>query len=790
MSVLRLAVRHLARNRGFTAAAAGTLALGIGFVTTLFSLLNAVAFSDLPFDRGRRVVAIDVGIDGTDDLARRQTSLEGLGVAGWAPRNVVAGEQRVVRSGAQISWNFAELLQAAPRLGRPFREEDARAGAAPVALISHALWVELFAASPEAIGADLAVDGVPAQIIGVMPQGFGFPRSEHVWTPVVADRPIVAEGRRAGTVVFGRLKEGVTAEQASTEFTALRQATLLPEDPEGRLPVEVTPYARRTVKGRVLSLLVALLSATGLVLVLACANVTTLLIGQASHRIRDLAVQASLGASHGRLIGQLLLESVLLAGLGTAAGVGVAVWAVDWIGGVIASESALTGGPPSWVTFEVDGRVLAFSVVAALIAAALAGVAPALQATRVNCAEALKGVVGGGPFQIGRLTRAVVQVQMAASVTLTVGAGLFLMVLSTLLEPSAPFDLSVLSARVTLSAQRYPDAASRSRYFAELLRRLDARPGIAAAALTSAEMFRPSQARVQGGGRPSAGALDWMTAGVEVLSPGFFATLGVRLVEGRDFSSSDLEGREPVVIVNRALAAQLWPDTSPLGRRLRLGEGGSWHTVIGLAPDLGTLRVGGTPRPPAAYVPLWQQPQVAMTLIIRGKGDGAAMSALVAREATALDATAVPGDLLSARQILEMERIGILLPGVLFIVCGAAALVLASVGVYGVVSFSVAQRTREIGIRIALGARRAVVVRMLVTRGLKNIAVGLGSGVALALGLSAALRSVMADVGATAYSPVVYGAVVTLLLCVGVVALLVPALRGSRLNPVEALRVD
>lgn len=769
-----------------------TLALGIGFVTVLFSVVNTVALGELPVEDPSRVVSVGIDTSRVHAVAEQQTSLEGLAAAAWAPRHLMVGQWRTVRSGATVSTNTYDLLRVRPIVGRAFREADALPGAPPVAVIGHGLWVEQFGSAIDVVGRTLVVDGVVSQVVGVMPSGFGFPRNEEVWQPLPAGIAARAEGRQAGTVVFGRLRPGITADEASAELTAIEargRAVTSPGEPS--LAVDVAPFSRRTVKGPVLTILLALLGATSLVLILACANVTTLLLGHASRRGRELAVQASLGASRGRLMAQMLVESLMLSTLGAIGGLLVAQWGVDWIAGAIAIESALTGRPPFWIQFGLDLRVLGFAVVTTLISAVLAGLAPALQASRIDFNELLKGTSDRTGLHLGRFTRAVVHVQMAVSVTLVVAAALFLMTISTLLQTAPPYDpASILTARVSLIEREYADQASRARFFSTLAERLRAHAQVSAVSMTSAESLRSAGSRVALEGRSYPRTIDHPQVNGETIAPGYFSTFGVSLLEGRDFGSQDVPDSSPVAIVNRAFASQLWPGDSAVGRRFRTGDEQPWMTVIGVSPDLGTLRAGGSHHAPTFYQAASQHPQSAMTVVLRGSGDNAALARIVWREVAALNPHLVPAQVHTILEIRDMERVGILLPATLFVVCGLAALALASIGVYGVVSFSVVQRAREIGIRLALGARRAVVVRMLVGQGLRSIAAGLAIGVVLALGVSVVLGAAIADFGRSAFDVFIYAGAVGLLAGVGLLALLVPAIRGSRVNPLDALRAE
>ncbi|MEO5960527.1 MAG: ABC transporter permease [Opitutaceae bacterium] len=788
---LRFALRVLRKHPGFTAAAVFTLALGTGFVTTLFTMINGVAFGQLPFEDAPRIVSIDVRSGQFDDYARLQQSCEAIALVQSTSANLRAGTFVSRYSAAVVSINFLEILRARPARGRGFQPADGRAGAPLTALIGHTMWERDFERSPDILGREIQINGEVHTIVGVMPEGFGFPLNQELWTPRRTAEP-------AGFgIVFGRLRPGVSARQASAQFTALARG-LAPATGDVAPPtvaVQVIPYAERFVKPMLKFMLSAIMGATFLVLLLACANVANLILARAVGRRKELAVRAAMGASRARLVRQMLTETLVVAAAGAAGGLTIATWTTRLVWTYMMKERTLTGGAPFWMNFDVDGRVYAFVVVVALLASLLTGLVPALQASRVDLNDALKDGLGSG-LRVSRFSRLLVNAQMAFSVCLVTVAGLFVTVLMAFNQKTLPYDpRSVLTARVSLDERRYDDGGARTRFYEQLVSRLQAAPGIEGAGLNSADSLRLARnPRIEIEGAVYPRPNDRPGCTMETVSNDLFEGLGVGLLAGRKFSTTDHATAPGVAVVNAAFATRFGAEREVVGRRFRLaGDGATmspWITVVGVVPDLGSMKAGEVSRGPVIYRPLAQADERAMTILVRTRGDVARFAGAIRGEVAALDPELPVARFQTVQEIVEAERVGMNAFGTLFIVCGIGALALASVGIYGVISFAVKLRTREFGVRMALGADRGTITRMVFGQGARQVSVGLGAGVLLAVGASAVLSSMFVGFGRSAFDLWIYLAVVALLSGVGAAALLIPARRAAKVDPMVALRAE
>lgn len=786
----RFALRQLRKQPGFTAAAVLTLALGVGFVTTLFTIVNGIAFRGLPFDAAHQIVSIGVSSEQLRDITPQQTSCDSLALIRSGPVNL-SGEVVASRQpGAFVSRSLFELLRVRPALGRGFLDEDAAMGAPKVVLIGDALWRQDFRSDPAAVGREIRINGETHTIIGVMPAGFGFPRNESLWIPLADDT------RTVGALVVGRLKPGVTPQRASDEFKGI-SSRLLPDESavseEHVAAVEVIPFAERSIKGVVRNLLTGILGATFLVLLLACANVANLVLVRAAERGRELALRSALGATRGRLIRQMLTESFVLSAFGATLGAFGAQWGTRLLWSYVGREADLTGGVPFWVNFEMDGSVLGFVIGVTVLASVLTGLVPALRSSRMEVSQQLKdGSAGSG--RASRLTGILVNVQMALSVCLVVAAGLFLTLLIDFNRKDLPYDpAQVLTARVSLNEKDHPTAGERTALFNGLLDKLAASPEIAAAAATSAESFRAGQRQIALEGATYARRSAIPAVLTETVTTGYFETLRLQLRDGRIFQSSDTAEAPAVAVVNTAFVTRFGDGRGMVGRRFRVATStttDSWITIIGVVTDAGSMKAAQKTTDALFYRPFAQDPVATATLIVRGRGQGTALVDQLRRVVAARDPDLPLNQVYTVQHIIEMERIGINLPGVLLVLCGLGALALASVGVYGVVAFSVRTRTREFGVRMALGASRRDILQLVVGGGLRQLSYGLGGGVLLALGASATLSSMFVGFGRSAYDVWIYLAVVALLAGVGAAALFIPARRAAKVDPMVALRAE
>jgi len=801
----RFAGRMLRKHPAFTVAAVLTLALGIGFVTTLYTMINGVAFAQLPFEDASRIVSVGIPAARFDEYARRQDSCEAIALAQPKPANLRAGAFVSRYAGAIVTTNFLDVLRVRPVKGRGFLPEDGRAGAPRTALIGHDLWVREFGQADSIAGQEIAIDGERHTIVGVMAEGFGFPFNQEIWIPRRADEP------PAGGLVFGRLRAGVSAPQASEQFTALAR-NLAPDakrddfvwdadtqDGRGKrtgpTKVEVVSFAERTVKPALRVMLSSILGATFLVLLLACANVANLVLARAVDRKKELALRAALGAGRGRLIRQMVTESAIVAVLGAAVGLLVATWTTQALWNYIMTERPLTGGAPFWMNFNVDGRVFAFVSAVTVLASVVTGLVPAWRASRVDLNDTLKEG-SGGSLRVSPLSRVLVNVQMAFSVCLVTVAGLFVTVMLAFNHKELPYDAgAVLTAQVGLEGKRYDEAGLRQRFFAQLVERLAAAPGIEAAALTSAVSLRESEySRLEVEGAVYARDADRPACWRDAVSPGYFETLGVGLVAGRGFTAADDAGALPVAIVNTEFVQRFGADRDWIGRRFRFAESGAepspWITIVGIAPDLGSVKAGDKSRGAVIYRPTTQRADRTLTVLVRTAGDAARFAVTVRQAVAALDPELAVARLQTVNEIVAMERIGMNVFAGLFIACGIGALLLASVGIYGVVSFGVRLRTREFGVRLALGVTRRTITRLVLADGARQLRVGLAVGALLAVAAAILLRSMFFGFGDSGSAWWVYVGVLLLLAGVAGAALLLPARRAAKVDPMVALRVE
>lgn len=785
---VRHAFRALWRQPGFALAAILTLALGIGFVTTLFTMVNGFAYSQLPFDQPERIVNIDFPPAQYDAVVPLQQCAESVAVAQPLDANLRAGVFASRYRAAIVTVNFLEVLRARPLLGRGFLDRDADPAGERTVLISHEVWSRELEGDPAVIGREVKVNGEVRRVIGIMPAGFGFPIDQMLWLPRLRGTEL------PGGFFFGRLKEGVALEQATAEFTVLRDQLVPGTAAEGdpRPPVQVTAFVEVGTKPAIRMMLSLILGATLLVLLLACANVSNLILARAADRRKELAVRAAVGATRMRLIRQLLAESFILAVGGALAGLMLATWTTRGLWAYMIRETSLTGGAPFWINFDVDGTVYFFVTIAAIFACLLTGLMPALHASRVDVNATLKDS-GGAGTRSSRLMRVLVNAQMALSVCLLTLAGVFAMVVLIFNHKTLPYPAAeVATARIALDGPAYADVADRRAFFDQLVTGLRNEASVLGVSLTGSESLRfQNRSPVEIEGKTYAREADRPTVVREVVSTDSLAGYGLAAVDGRDFDARDSGDAPPVALVNTAFVERYGNGADLLGRRLRLGfEGDSWITIVGVVPDVGTVRAGQRSFGPAVYRPIAQSRPREVTVLLRSKADEAAAYRLIRSHVAALDPELPVGRLRTVQAIVELERIGMNAFAGLFIVCGVGALLLASVGVYGLTSFTVRRRTREFGLRAALGADRGALIRLVTGQGLREIASGLGIGALLALGAFFVVRSSFAELATAAFNAWICVGVIVLLVGIAGIALLLPARRAARVDPMTALRSE
>jgi len=819
---IRYALRRLAKGPTVSFAAVITMALGIGVTTGAYSIFDGLVLRGVSFEKAERLVALRrTNLSGP----RRSTSVPEHDFADWcdqqqsfealigfrsgsvnlrdtASREPVLPERY---SGAWVSPGFLDLLRVAPVLGRRFEPTDAAAGADPVVLIGYQVWQQAYGGATEVVGRTVRVNGRPTTVVGVLPRDFRFPVSQDVWLPLILEARALPRGEGQPLEVIGRLKDGVPLARAAQEMSTIarRLGAAYPETNEG-MGIAIRSYVDDVVSSYMgddgLLMLMGTLGVPALfVLLIACVNVTNLLLGRAAARGQELAIRSALGSGRLRTVSQVLTEAGVLALAGAVLGVLLAHLAVRAFGVAMSAVEEL----PYWVKFEINGRVLFFVVVISVFSTFIAGIPPALRAMRPNLSEMLHdGGRGATSFSLGWLSRSLAVFALALSCALAVAGSLS--VRSTLAAQSHELNFdtaNVLTARIDLVEDVYPEEDDWRRLYTQLRERVAARPEVMAASIGTVvptdTQLAPGSTRYK---RPGETYEEWWQMPVArsaVVSPGYFATFGVDLLAGRDFSAADRDGGPLVVIVNEDFARKEWPGKSPVGQRVHLWMGrekdavdpnAGWAEVIGLAPNLRFSEFSNEDNQQGIYLPLAQHPPRSALVIARTRTDPTAFTTSLRRTVQAVDADLPLFFVRSMDQVLESTLFYHKLFDVTFVIFGTMALLLAAVGLYGVTSFNVMRRIPEMGVRMALGACPQDVVRLILKQGLTNTAIGLGVGLALGWGLGKALESSLFHVRAE--DPVTFSTIPLLLLAVSLLAYVVPAWRASRVDPVEVLRSE
>jgi len=804
MQDVRHAGRSLACRPGFTLVAVLTLALGIGAATTMFSVVYGVLLRPLPFRDPGRLVQL---WESNPLKGWTQATIAPANLKDWIERNhsfesfmyyfgaddkgattdsftLSDGEQPERLRGLLVSPGFFDVLGVAPRLGRGFAAAENTVGHHRVIVLSDTLWKRRFGADPDIVGKEVQLDGGAYTIVGVAGDGFEFPSPEvDFWTPLAFDPAIFWTRRRPHFLrAVARLRPGVTLAQASADLSAIA-SDLEREYPDTNLQMGTgLSRLRDWMVGDVRRPLLLLLAAVGGLLLIACANVAGLLLARGATRMRELAVRAALGAGRTRLVRQLLTESVFLAALGGAAGTVLAM------GGLAMVRRLAPADLPRLNEIQLDGPVLGVAIVVTCATVLFFGLVPAWRSARVR-PDALKEDSRGTTTAKQASRRVFVIAEVALSVVLLVCAGLFMRSFSDLVRVHPGFDAAkTLTFALSLPGARYDTDAKVAAFFKTLVERLEGVPGVQAAGATSRKPltgFRwTDDFTIEGRSDVWGRELRHKEA-----TPGYFAAMGIPVLRGRALAWSDDASAPPVAVVNEAVARQFFPGENPVGRRISYtqpGEPPSWVTIVGVAGNEQQDSMAVAPRP-EVFDPLMQNPTSEMTLVLRSAAGEPTALVSAARKAVA---TVDPGlavyDIETMNEVVQGSLSGDRFLTILVGMFAALAMSLASVGLYGLVSFSVAARTREIGVRMALGARRASVLGLVFLDGLQLVLVGLAVGVAVAAVMTRWLASLLFQVSPT--DPVTYTSVAVLFLAVTVVALAVPARRASRVDPIVALR--
>jgi predicted permease len=803
---LRYGVRMLVKDKWFTVVAATALGLGIGVNTTVFSLVNAVLIRGLPFPRSEEIVYLATRDEtrGQDDSSQaswrefedwraKSRSFSPLAAFRTQQINISDPDHPAERaSGAAVTANAFGLLGQAPILGRDFASGEDAAGAAPVVIIGHSLWKNRYGSDPAVIGRPLKINETTHVIIGVMPPGMRFPTNADLWRPLT---PPAGDARQNRNInAFGRLAGGVTWSQAATEMAAIsRELQTAYADTNKNIVCRMMTFNERFNGGPIRLVFLALLGAVGFVLLIACANVANLLLARSAYRAREMAVRTALGAGRIRIIRQLLIESVMLASIGGLVGL-----ALTFVGVRLFDAAVANVGKPYWIEFTVDISVLGYFAAICIATGIVFGLAPALQVSKTNLNDLMKE---GGRGQSGGararwLTSGLVVAELTLTLALLTGAGLMARSFIKLYSLDLGFESNhLLTLRTQLVESKYPKPEQRQIFFDALQARVRALPGVTNAALASSlPLSGAGDFKFEIEGRPADTGSGERRLSVMETGPGYFHTLGVKLPRGLDFTPADGGPGSDVIVINQPLANEYFANEDPLGRRLRVIEGpkedqpGRWMTVVGVSP---TIRQGDVQAlEPAAvvYRPMRMTMPLGTGMIVRTAGEPASMVNAVREAARTLD----PDQPLFAVQPLNEgiaeSRWPYRVFGTLFVIFAIIALVLSSVGIYAITSYSVSQRTQELGLRLALGAQAPQISWLILKTGLVQLGLGLTLGLAAAFGVSQVLKSLVAQIPAA--DPVTFIAITLLLTVVMLVACLIPARRATRMDPLAALRVD
>jgi len=794
---IRYSARMLAKTPGFTLSALLALTLGIGVNSTMFSVVNAVLLHPLRYPSPERL-AILLSESTTKNIQQWPVSdfdfdvwrgenhvfeqVAGLGQQGF---NLILGSEPERVGGVLVTANYFDMLRVRPALGRNFQIDEDKKGHEPVAIISHSLWLRRFNGDRGAIGRPLILDGTSYTLIGVMPPDFMRLEDEDVWIPWVLnlDDPVKARGHR-GMAVFGRLKDGKTFREAQTEMSRIagRLSAAYPESNKN-LGVRVSSWESMMI-GDLRTSLIVLWSAVGFVLLIACANVANLLLVKANARRREVAIRLALGAGRFRLIRQLLTESSLLALLGGIIGMLPTLWGVDLIRRSIYDPS----GETKYIA--VDGAVLGYTLLVSLATGICFGLLPALTATKTELSEMLKqGSARGSVSSGNRMRSAFVVAEISIALMLLIGAGLVLKSFVKLRAVDPGFNPSnVLTMRLALPSNRYGTVDTQAAFYRDLLDRVQALPGVQNAGVTSELPIVGGQddtAVYFPGTKEESGLANATIIHYSTVSPNYFAAMQIHLVAGRGFNDRDTAKAPPVAVINDKMAREYWPNANPIGKSFKTGD--KWWTIAGVVANIHHAGLGSKPTP-EIYLPYQQFPSPSVHLVVRTMERQGSLVASIRQAVLSLDRNQPIYDIRTMKagiaESLNLEQVAAGLCGTFAVV----ALILATIGIYGVMSYVVSQRTHEIGIRMALGAQQKDVVRMVVGRGAWIIAFGLAIGTLAAAGITWVLTDLLFGISAT--DPSTYAGLAAFLAAVALIASYVPARRAARVDPVIALREE
>ncbi|HEX5736618.1 MAG TPA: ABC transporter permease [Blastocatellia bacterium] len=811
---LRYAVRMLAKRPAFTVVAVLALALGIGANTAIFSVVNAVLLRPMPYENPDQLIMLwetnprlQLGFDEVSvapanyvDWKNQNSVFEQLAAFWPSTYNITDAGQPERLEGVEVSSDLFSLLGVQAARGRTFSKGEDELGNHRVVVVSHGLWQRRFASDPELINRTIKLNGEEFTVVGVMPEGFQFPRrtelpaqyrffppQPELWTPLAFTPARIQNRGTHNIAVMGRLKSGVTIDQARAEMSSIAShlAEQYPRTNRG-FDVLLTPLHDQAV-GRVKPALLILFSAVGLVLMIACANVANLLLARAATRKKEVAIRTALGAGRRRLVRQFLTESVLLAFVSGILGLLLALWGIDILL-ALAPENL-----PRLHEVSLDIYVLGFTLLVSLVVGVAFGLAPAYQASKPDLTEALKEGARGSAVSIVRnRTRSLLVVaEIALSLVLLVGAGLLIKSFIKLQQVDPGFNPErVFTIDIALPDATYPEADRQLAFFDQALDKIAALPGVESAAISTSIPFSGSENSTSFSVEGSPPADQIPQADYAMIGPGFFNTMGIPFVRGRDFTERDNREAPQVVIVSKSLAEQFFPGADAIGKRLNISlssEGPRPSEIVGIVGDVKYSALNAE-QIPALYLPHKQFPGGFVYVVVRSASDPSSLAASVRGEVWTIDKNLPVSSLQTMEQLIATSVASQRFNMLLLVIFAAVALVLAAVGIYGVMSYSVTQRTHEIGIRMALGAQAVDVLALVVRQGMGLAFAGVGVGLCAAFVLTRFMQSLLFGVAATDAATFIL--ISLLLTAVAIMASYFPARRATRVDPLVALRYE
>lgn len=792
-------LRILVKSYAFTLVVVLTLALGIGANTAIFSFANGILLRPLPYPQSDRLAVLDEtapkqGVDSMSvsfpnflDWREQNNVFEDIATYYGTSRFSLtgAGEPVEIR-GTRVSQGLFEILRVSPQLGRTFTSSEDRPEEDAVVILSHDLWQRNFGGDAGIVGRKIMISNRPRTVVGVMPPGFRFPEVSELWVPLALTTKTFTRTDH-GLDSIARLKDGITFPQAQAELNniAARIEEQNPVTNEG-LGVRVTSL-HDNLSGDYREALLILLGVVGCVLLVACVNVANLMLARATARQKEFALRAALGAGRWQIIRQLLIESLLLAIVGGALGFALSLWALHLLLTAIPIEL------PFWMNFGIDLRVLGFTVAITLLTGLIFGAVPALQTSRVDLNDTLKEAGRGSVGVRSRSRSLLVVTEIALSLVLLVGAGLMIQSFLRLRRVNIGLDAkNVLTTTLILPSAKYREGEQRAAFFKQLVERVRGLPGVQAASATATLPLSGSNwgrsLTVEGHPVLSVGQAPVIQH--TVVTPGYFRTMGIALLSGRDFNDADAKGSADVTIIDERLAREYWPNESPIGKRIRFGppeDNEPWHTVIGVVSSVRHQRMQEETRK-SVYLPHLKIPVNGLSLVARTSSDPRELVGAVRREVAQMDSDLPVSEIATMEEVVAESIWQPRLYAMLFAVFAGGALILALIGIYGVMAFLVQTRTHEIGIRMALGATARDVFKLIVGRGMKLTAIGVLVGIGGAAALTRLMHSLLFNTSAT--DPITFILISVMLSLAAFLACYIPARRAAKVDPLVALRYE